>query len=87
MKPKILFLLSLIPTFWIGMLALTYYANFNPVWFGVLGELLTIPIILGALILLVLSIIAWRKERFSVRSLAFFAILLIVISHTLLFIR
>lgn len=85
MKPKNLFLLSLIPTFWIGVLALNYYANFDPEWFGVLRELLTIPVILGASVLLVLSLISWRKDGFSVRSLAFYAILLLVVSHTLLF--
>lgn len=68
------------------MLALTYYAKFDAVWLGILREILTIPIILGAFILLVLSVIAWRSDRFSLRSYAFYAILLIVVTHALLFI-
>lgn len=86
MKPKILFILSFIPGLWMGVLLLAYYTSFDPVWLGVLREILTIPIILGAFVLLVLSVIAWRKDRFSVRSFAFYAILLIVVTFTVLFI-
>jgi tetrahydromethanopterin S-methyltransferase subunit E len=86
MKSKTLFLLSIIPTAWIGVLALVYYTKFNPVWFGILRESITIPILFGAIILLVLSVIAWRKEKFAIQSYAFYAILLIVISHIVLMI-
>jgi hypothetical protein len=85
MKPKILFLLSFIPAVWIGVLGLAYFISFNPVWFGVLVELITIPIIAGGIALLVLSLIAWRKDRFSLRSYALYGILLIAVSYTLLF--
>ncbi len=84
MKSKTLFLLSIIPTAWIGVLALVYYTKFNPVWFGILRESITIPILLGAIVLLVLSIMAWRKDKFAIQSYAFYAILLIFISHLFL---
>jgi len=85
MNAKILFLFSFLPVGWIAVLAISYYAKFDPVWLGVLRELITIPIILGAFGLLILSFIVWVKERFSIRSFAFYALFLLGVSLTLLF--
>ncbi|MEJ7643926.1 MAG: hypothetical protein WKF87_05000 [Chryseolinea sp.] len=87
MKTRSIFLLSLIPTFWTGVFALAYRTGYYSTWFGVVGELITVPLTIGAAVLLVMSFISWRREKFAVSSLALYAMLLIVFSHAFLFMQ
>lgn len=84
MRSKTLFFLSFIPAVWIVLLATTYYAKFDSVGLGVVRELFTIPLLLGGLFVFGMSLVAWKREKFVLRSFAFYALLILFTSYLFL---
>ncbi|MFM7712880.1 MAG: hypothetical protein ACKO7A_09180 [Microcystis sp.] len=85
MRTKTLFLLSLLPAVWIVLLATSYYTKVDSVGFGVVRELFTIPFLLGGLVVFGMSIVAWKREKFALRSFALYALLILFTSYLFLF--
>jgi hypothetical protein len=81
-----MFLLALVPAGWIVILAVAFETGYNKQWFKILGEIITIPILAVAFVLLVMAIIKWWKEGFNfLSSLSFYTMLMIFLALAFLF--
>jgi hypothetical protein len=77
---KVVFLFSLLVFAYFSLLILSSQLKWDPVFLGVLRELVTLPAIVGVLVLLVLSAMAFVKGNFKVNSFAFYSLLLVVLT-------
>lgn len=79
---KVVFVLSLLAFAYFSLLIVTSQLKWDPVFLGVVRELVTLPAILGVLVLLVLSGMAFVKGNFRVHSFAFYSLLVVVLTIT-----
>ena len=77
---KLVFLFSLGAFAYFMLLIITSQLKWDPVFLGVVRELVTLPAIVGVLVLLALSGMAFVKGNFKVRSFAFYALLVVVLT-------
>jgi hypothetical protein len=79
---KVVFLFSLLAFAYFSLLIVTSQLKWDPVLLGVVRELVTLPAIMGVMILLVLSGMAFIKGNFKVNSFAFYSLLVVVLTIT-----
>jgi hypothetical protein len=79
---KVLFLFSLLAFVYFVVLIVTSRLKWDPVFLGVVRELVTLPAVLGVLVLLVLSGMAFIKGNFKMGSFAFYALVVVVLTLT-----
>jgi hypothetical protein len=79
---KILFLFSLLAFAYFTLLIVTSRLKWEPVFLGVVRELVTLPAVLGVLLLLALSGMAFIKGDFKLGSFAFYALVVVVLTIT-----
>lgn len=77
---KVVFLFSLVAFAYFTLLIITSQLKWEPVFFGLIRELVTLPAIVGLLALLVLSGMAFVKGNFRVRSFAFYSLVIVVLT-------
>lgn len=79
---KVLFLFSLLAFAYFAVLIVTSRLQWDPVFLGVVREMLTLPAVLGVLVLLALSGMAFVKANFKLGSFAFYALVVVVLTIT-----
>lgn len=77
---RVVFLFSLLAFAYFSLLIITSQLKWDPVFLGVVRELVTLPAIVGVLVLLVLSGMAFVKGNFKVRSFAFYSLLVVLLT-------
>lgn len=77
---KLVFLFSLLAFAYFSLLIITSQLRWDPVFLGVVRELVTLPAIVGVLVLLTLSCMAFVKGNFKVRSFAFYSLIVVVLT-------
>jgi len=78
---KLVFLLSILISFFFFFLFLnSYLFNLDFIIIGVFQELLTIPFMIGELLLLICSIIGFAYDKFLLKSYAFSSIILLIVN-------
>lgn len=77
---KLVFLFSLGAFAYFTLLIITAQLKWNPGFLGVVRELVTLPAVVGVLVLLALSAMAFVKRNFKVRSFAFYSLLVVVLT-------
>lgn len=77
---KLVFLFSLLAFAYFSLLIITSQLKWDPVFLGVVRELVTLPAIVGVLVLLTLSGMAFVKGNFKVRSFAFYSLIVVVLT-------
>lgn len=79
---KVVFLFSLLAFAYFSFLIIASRLKWDPVFLGVICELVTLPAMVGVLALLVLSAMAFVKGNFRINSFAFYALLVVVLTIT-----
>jgi hypothetical protein len=79
---KVVFLFSLLAFVYFTLLIVTSQLNWDPVLLGVVREMITLPAVIGLLVLLVLSGMAFVKGNFKVNSFAFYSLLVVMLTIT-----
>lgn len=74
-RHKILLITNLVSGVYLLCLVVMAGRVATPVWFGVVGELLTIPFLLALVVGTVISFLEFRKTGFQWRSLIFISFL------------
>lgn len=77
-KGKSCLILSLIIFLYFAFLILIYDLKYDAVIIGVFREILTIPFMVLLVVLLVLSTIAFIKEKFIIRSYSFYSLIILL---------
>lgn len=77
---KLIFLFSLGAFAYFSLLIISSQLKWDPVLLGVVRELVTLPAIVGVLVLLTLSAMAFVKGNFNVRSFAFYSLIVVVLT-------
>lgn len=77
---KVVFLFSLVAFAYFTLLIITSQLKWDPVFLGIVRELVTLPAIVGLLVLLVLSAMAFVKGNFRIRSFAFYSLVVVVLT-------
>lgn len=77
---RLVFLFSLLVFVYFSLLIVSNQLNYNPVFLGVVRELVTLPAIAGVLVLLALSVIAFVKGNFRLLSFPFYSLLLLALT-------
>lgn len=77
MKGKLIFIISLIITvYFLSLFLNAYVIEFENGLFRFIGELITIPILIGQLFVLVISIKYTIEDKFSLKTYSFWAFIL-----------
>jgi len=83
-KDKALLILSLFVFLYFAFLILIYELKYDAVIIGVFREMLTIPFMVLLLILLVLSTITFIKEKFKIKSYAFYSLIILLFTLSIM---
>lgn len=87
MKDKNILALSICALLYFSFLLLNdRYFKFESAAISFIQELFTIPIIIGQLVLLVLSLIYFKRSNYSIRSWTFISMIILVASNCFVFI-
>lgn len=81
---KLVFLFSLLAFTYFSLLILTSQLQYNPVFLGVVRELVTLPAIVGVMVLLALSGMAFVKGNFRINTFPFYSLLLLALTITVM---